>query len=125
FVPAQWDVIGQICELRNRVAPGTALVGNGDVGSRAQGLQLAEQYGLDGIMIGRGVFADPFVFAPESPWPTYTKAQRLDMYRQHIELFDDTWRAGERKLHTLNRFCKIYISGFDGAKELRDKLMRA
>jgi len=124
-VPADWQVIGQIRELRNRLAPATKIIGNGDVMTRQQGQALALQYGLDGIMIGRGIFEDPYVFAKKSPWADLTRAQRIDLYRRHVELFAKTWTNNERPLPTLNKFCKIYINGFDGAKELRDQLMHA
>ncbi|HEX5743966.1 MAG TPA: tRNA-dihydrouridine synthase, partial [Candidatus Saccharimonadales bacterium] len=124
-VPADWGFIGRARELRDRLALGTLLVGNGDVESRAQGIELAERHGLDGIMIGRGVFHDPFVFAPESPWTDYGEEQKIGLYRRHVELFDKTWQGRERHIHTLNKFCKIYINNFDGAKELRERLMAA
>jgi len=122
-VPANWELIGQVRELRDQLAPNTLIVGNGDAQNYAHGQELAHKYGLDGIMIGRGIFTDPFAFAPESPWPTYSEQQRIDLYRKHVELFADTWQNGERKIHTLNKFCKVYINGFDGAKELREQLM--
>jgi tRNA-dihydrouridine synthase len=124
-VPSDWEFIGQARELRDRLSPQTLIVGNGDVMSRGQGLELAGKYGLDGIMIGRGVFHDPFVFAEHSPWPEYTEGQKLDLYTKHVELFAETWRDRERAIHTLNKFCKIYINNFDGAKELRERLMAA
>lgn len=124
-VPADWNAIGEIRKIRDKLSPATLIVGNGDVLSRSQGLELAEKHGLDGIMIGRGIFQDPFVFAEKSPWPDYTREQRIALYRRHVELFADTWQQGERKIHTLNKFCKIYIQHFDGAKELREKLMAA
>jgi len=124
-VPAHWDLIGQARELRDKISPNTLIVGNGDVENRAHGLELAKKYGLDGIMIGRGIFRDPFAFAAESPWPAYTKQQRIDLYRKHVELFAKTWAAGERNIQTLNKFCKVYISDFDGAKEFRERLMTA
>lgn len=124
-VPAHWDVIGQIREMRDEHSPATLLVGNGDVKTRAQGEALAEQYGLDGIMIGRGIFDDPFAFAQQTPWADTTKEDKIALYRRHVELFAKTWPNGERKLHTLNKFCKVYINGFDGAKELREQLMHA
>ena len=123
--PANWDKIGEVRALRDKLAPDTLIVGNGDVQSHEQGLELARRYKLDGIMVGRGIFHDPFVFAPQSPWPQYTKAQRIDLYRKHVELFARTWPNGERRIVTLNKFCKIYIAGFDGAKELREQLMNA
>lgn len=124
-VPANWDIIGQARELRDRISPSTLLVGNGDVMSRQQAEALAKQHKLDGIMIGRGVFHDPFVFAKDSTWQDYTREQRIAMYKRHVELFDQTWQNRERPVVTLNRFCKVYIQGFDGAKELREQLMAA
>lgn len=124
-VPADWDLIGRVREIRDASGAKTLIVGNGDVKNRPHGEELAKTYGLDGIMIGRGVFHDPFAFAEQSPWETYTKEQRIALYRRHVELFAATWQAGERPLHTLNKFCKIYIQGFDGAKDLREQLMNA
>lgn len=124
-VPAHWDIIQQVRELRDTLAPKTLIVGNGDVEDRAHGLELAGQGGLDGIMIGRGVFHDPYTFAIESPWASLSKQDRIELYTKHVKLFADTWQAGERPVHTLNKFCKVYINGFDGAKELREQLMAA
>jgi tRNA-dihydrouridine synthase len=124
-VPAHWEYLKDIVQLRDRIAPDTRIVANGDIENRAQGLQLAEQYGVDGIMIGRGVFHDPYTFAQASPWEQLGREQRLEMYRNHVHLFADTWQAGERNIKTLNKFCKIYVNGFDGAKELREQLMAA
>lgn len=124
-VPANWDLIGDCVKLRDKLAPQTLIVGNGDVQNRAHGLELAAKYGLDGIMIGRGIFQDPFAFAPTSPWPNYSREQRIELYKNQVELFAATWQNGERPIHTLNKFCKIYISDFDGAKELREQLMSA
>ena len=63
-VPAHFELIPEIIALRDEIAPGTLLTINGDVATRAHGLELVRQYpGIDGIMIGRGVFADPFCFA--------------------------------------------------------------
>ncbi len=124
-VPADWDVIRQIRELRDQTAPDTLIIGNGDVQDRLQGLALQKQSGVDGIMIGRGVFHDPFAFSKDSPWESFSPDQRIALYKKHVELFADTWKNRERPIHTLNKFCKIYINHFDGAKELREKLMQA
>jgi tRNA-dihydrouridine synthase len=124
-VPAHWDEIGKVRQLRDNLAPDTLLVGNGDVRDHRHGFELAEKFGLDGIMIGRGIFEDPFAFAEQSPWPDYSAEQRIALYRKHVELFAETWQDRERPIQTLNKFCKIYINGFDHAKDLREKLMRA
>jgi tRNA-dihydrouridine synthase len=124
-VPADWDAIGQVRKLRDRLAPKTLIVGNGDVMNRRQARELAGKHRLDGIMIGRGIFQDPFAFAENSPWPEYSAGQRVDLYQKQVKLFAETWQNRERPVQTLNKFCKIYINGFDGAKELREKLMQA
>lgn len=124
-VPANWELIGQVRELRDKISPKTLIVGNGDVMTRLQGEQLAKKYQIDGIMIGRGIFHDPFVFSKVGPWKEYTREQKLGLYAKHVRLFAKTWANNERRVHNLNKFCKIYVEGFDGAKELREKLMSA
>jgi tRNA-dihydrouridine synthase len=114
LVPADWEKVAEVRELRDRLATNTKIIGNGDVMSRRQGQELAEKYRIDGIMIGRGIFQDPFAFAEDGPWAEYSKERRIDLYRQHVELFADTWRNG-----------KVYVNGFDCAKELRERLMAA
>ena len=124
-VPAHWEYATELVKLRDQISPATKLVGNGDVLTREQGEQLAVQYGLDGIMIGRGVFQDPYVFAKQSRWAEVTREEKIALYRTHVQRFADAWKSGERKVVTLNKFCKIYVNGFDGAKELRERLMAA
>lgn len=122
-VPADWKSIGHIAKLRSSLSPETLIIGNGDVLTRQQGLDLALKYNIDGIMIGRGIFHDPFVFSKNSMWSEYTKEQKLEMYTKHVKLFSKTWKNNERNIKTLNKFCKVYIEGFPGAKELREKMM--
>jgi tRNA-dihydrouridine synthase len=124
-VPAHWDEIGKVVPARDKIAPDTLIVGNGDVENHAEGQELTQRYSLDGIMIGRGIFHDPYAFAVESPWEMVSREEKLKLYQKHVSLFAETWQQNERPIHTLNKFCKIYINGFDGAKELREHLMAA
>lgn len=124
-IPADWSLIGEVSKMRDILCPSTKIVGNGDVSSRAQAKELARKYQLDGVMIGRGVFHDPFVFAKDSPWGSYTKEQKIRLFRKHIELFDKTWKHGEYRFDALKKFCKAYINGFDGASDLRAQFMQA
>lgn len=124
-VPANWELIGEARELRDQLAPQTLIIGNGDVKNRQHGLELAQKYQLDGIMIGRGIFHDPFAFAQTSLWESNSREQRIKLYKQHVQLFAQTWKERERPIQTLNKFCKIYINNFVGAKELREHLMSA
>lgn len=124
-VPANWDAIEKIREIRDSLKLNTLIVGNGDVLTRGIGEELAIKHGLDGIMIGRGVFNDPYVFSSKSIWDHVAKNDRVALFERHVNLFCETWKDNERPLKTLNKFCKIYIQNFDGAKELREKLMAA
>jgi len=122
-VPADWDLIGRARELRDSLSPSTLIVGNGDVMSRRKGMDLAEQYNLDGVMIGRGIFHDPFVFAESSLWQDWTKEQKLELFAKHIQLHINTYKGHERRFEALRKFCKLYINGFDGASDMRAQFM--
>ncbi len=122
-VPANWDLIGQAVELRDSLSPQTLVVGNGDVANRTQAEKLAEKYRLDGVMIGRGIFHDPFAMAEQSPWSGWTKQQKLELFARHIELYLQTYKSAERRFEPLRKFCKLYINGFAGASELRAEFM--
>ncbi len=121
-VPAHWELSEQIVALKDEISPKTLIVGNGDIESRQQGTELARKYNLDGIMIGRGIFKDPYVFAKNSQWSTIPEEKRKALYARHIKLFKDEWE-GKKNPALLKKFAKVYISDFDGAKELRDRLM--
>jgi tRNA-dihydrouridine synthase len=123
LVPADWDSIGHVRELRDKISPTTLIVGNGDVTDVKMGRELASKHRLDGIMIGRGIFTDPFVFSDSSVWADKTPLEKKELFTKHIQLFADTWKNGERKIITLRRFARVYINNFDGAKELREELM--
>lgn len=124
-VPADWDLIGHAKQMRDSLSPDTLIAGNGDVASRFEGLQLAKKYKLDGIMIGRGIFHDPFLFSEESPWKDYSPQQKLDLFAKHIELYMNTYKKSERRFEALRKFCKVYINGFDAAGDLRTQFMQA
>lgn len=122
-VPAHWELATRIRELRDEHSPETILIGNGDVKSMAQGREKAAQHGYDGIMIGRGVFHNPYVFDDSIDWSTQTKKQRLELLDRHVQLFADTW--GETKhFATLKRFVKVYVGGFEDSAALRDEMMK-
>ena len=143
-VPAHYELIGDIVALRDAVAPHTLLTINGDIRDRGHGLALAGAHpGVNGIMIGRGVFANPFCFAAGDTGYLHSQnnleqnetistnndsaviwcAELFDLLNYHLDLFDRYQPQTGRPFETLKRFFKIYIKGFDGAKELRDQLM--
>lgn len=123
-VPAQWDAILPIVELRDRISPDTKIVLNGDIKNREHGEELAEKYRIDGIMIGRGVFQDPYCFAQSAPWNATGSYERIELFKKHLKLFQETYTEGERKFNPLKKFAKMYISDFPGASELREIIMQ-
>lgn len=120
-VDAHWELIPEIKKLRDRIAPNTLLTINGDIPDRQTGLQLAEQYGIDGVMIGRGIFKNPFAFEKEPK--EHSSKEYLDLLRLQLDLQDQYAEALPRSIIGLHRFFKIYVKGFRGAGELRNQLM--
>jgi len=119
-VPAHWDEVKKAVALRDKIAPNTVIIGNGDVVSREQGIELAKDTGVDGIMIGRGIFQDLFVF--EKIKKNHTPKEMLGILLEHITLYEKQW-GDERSYEPLKKFYKIYINGFDGASKIRADIM--
>lgn len=122
-VPAHHEYLKEIVALRDKIAPDTLITANGDIEDKIHGQALADEYGVDGIMIGRGIFANPFAFSDSTKWDKFTPEKKIELYKKQVLLFKATWKNDERPVVTLNKFCKIYINGFDGAKEMREELM--
>ncbi|MDN5835408.1 MAG: tRNA-dihydrouridine synthase [bacterium] len=121
-VDAHWDMIPEIKNLRDAIAPQTLLTINGDIPDRQTGQELIDKYGVDGVMIGRGVFKNPFAF--ETSPRQHSKAELIGLLNLQLDLHDKcSSQLGERRFDPLKRFFKIYIRDFEGASELRDKLM--
>ena len=120
-VPAHWEMIPEIKALRDEIAPNTTLTINGDILDRQMGLELVEKYGVDGVMIGRGVFKNPFAFEKEPR--EHTAKEHLDLLKYQLDLQDKYAEQLPRSMSGLHRFFKIYVKGFRGAAELRNNLM--
>ena len=120
-VDAHWELIGEIKKLRDEIAPDTLLTINGDIPDRKTGLELAEKYGIDGVMIGRGIFHNPYAFEKEPR--EHTSEELLGLLRLHLDLFDKHSKNESRLFKPLRRFFKIYVRGIRGASELRHQLM--
>ena len=120
-VPAHFELIPSIIKLRDEVAPQTLIVINGDVRDRAHGLEFSEKYGVDGVMIGRGIFANPYAFSTtERP----SKHDLIRLLHTQLDYYDKYANQTGRPFETLKRFFKIYIRDFDGASVLREQLMQ-
>ncbi len=118
-VPAHWDEIRKVAELARSLDSQTLIIGNGDIESRAHGPAKATDTGVDGIMIGRGMFHDPFVFAHSQK--DINPAERISILLRHLELYE--MYASPKPFQTLKKFFKIYVHSWPGAHELRTELM--
>jgi tRNA-dihydrouridine synthase len=120
--PALWDEIGKAVNLRNRLGSESLIIGNGEVSSYSDALNRIEKYGVDGVMVGTGVFRNPWMFNTEPVEITVNR--RIDLMRKHITLYQNTWGNG-KDYNVLKRFFKIYLNGFTNAAHWRDAFMRA
>ncbi|MDR3189759.1 MAG: tRNA-dihydrouridine synthase [Lactobacillaceae bacterium] len=121
--PAHFELIDEIVKMRDEISPNTLLQINGDIKDRAAGLQLAKEHpGIDGIMIGRGIFGNPYCFELE---PTeHTLDENLALLETQLNLFDEfTEKFGPMHFQKLKRFFKIYVRNFSYASDLRIALM--
>ena len=120
--PALWDEIGKAVSLRNLRGSSTIMIGNGDVCSYSEALDRVSQFGVDGVMVGTGVFKNPWMFNREPV--NITIPLRIELMHKHINLYQNTW-GGNKDYNILKRFFKIYLHGFAGSAYWRDKFMRA
>lgn len=120
-VAAHWDLIPDVLAIRDRVAPETLITINGDILDRQMGLELAEKYGVDGIMIGRGIFKNPYAFEKEPR--EHSTEELLGLLQLQLDLQEKYTEHVPRSIVGLHRFFKIYVKGFPGASDLRVQLM--
>jgi hypothetical protein len=127
LVPARWNRIADAVKIRDSYdsSPNKTLIfGNGDVKDLADARQKVIETGCDGVMIGRGIFGNPWLFSRTRDYKTVTVEEKLAVMIEHTELFEKL--LGEHKnVAIMKKHYKAYVSGFDGAKELRVELMEA
>jgi nifR3 family TIM-barrel protein len=120
LVPAHWELMPEIVKLAKTLAPETLILGNGDVKDLVEAQQKVDETGCDGIMIGRGIFGNPWLFSGKQ----VSLNERLKVMIEHTKLFEKKF-AGIKNFEIMKKHYKAYVNGFDGAKELRTKLMEA
>ena len=127
LVSANWERVRRAVEIRDEIQRDlkekTLIAGNGDVTSREESFKRVEETGADGVMIGRGVFGNPWFFNPEIKKENLPVAEQLKVMVEHTKLFEEL--CSYKSFAVMKKHYKAYCHGFDGAKELRVKLMEA
>ncbi len=144
-VPARWEYVKEVVGIRDSMGVDTLIIGNGDLKSIADAREKVAATGADGAMLGRAIFGNPWLFSEHIPTPS----ERVEALAEHIQLFDELLRdvsnfatisekdpdissslgRNESKLSsrssfaTMKKHFKAYISGWDGAKDVRMRLM--
>jgi nifR3 family TIM-barrel protein len=124
ITPAKWEEIAKVVAMRDSLKKKTLILGNGDVFSYTEGIEKAHKTNVDGIMVGRGIFRNPWFFDPISTKDSQDKSkeEKLAILKFHVDLYEKTW-GNKKKMQNLRHYFKIYLHGFDGASSLREKLM--
>jgi len=131
---ADWSAVACAVRLRDAAGLPTLIIGNGDVRTSADFNARVCETGADGIMIGRGIFENLFIFAairesrsaPEAAelhFAHLATFQKIDFFRAHLALHRDTWGPG-KGFDMLKKFAKTYLRSFEGAARLVDAIMR-
>lgn len=117
-VPAHWDQVARAVELAG--GSGVLILGNGDVNTLEEARARVKETGCDGVMIGRGIFGNPWLFAEKIP----SVEEKLRVCIEHTQLFAQLFKD-IKPLDVMKKHYKAYVNGFEGAKELRMKMMEA
>ncbi len=125
-VPAHWEVMPEAVAMVKNIPEDRRplILGNGDVMTLPEAEEKIAQTGADGVMLGRAIFGNPWLFGRKIP----SIHEKLTVMIEHTKLFEQKFAnlaAGKKPFEIMKKHYKAYVNGFDGAKELRMKLMDA
>ena len=120
-VPARWERVARAVEIRNQMHSTVRILGNGDASSLEDAKAKAAATGADGVMLGRAIFGNPWLFHPEKDLSNVSLQERLSVMLEHTRLFEEL--LPHKNFAIMKKHYKAYVNGFDGAKELRHELM--
>ncbi|MFA6006334.1 MAG: tRNA-dihydrouridine synthase [Candidatus Paceibacterota bacterium] len=126
-VPAHWDEIAKAAKLIhaavNPPAGGILCIGNGDVRNMNEAKTMAEKYCVDGVMIGRGIFGNPWLFNPKVSREDLPYEERAKVMLEHAGLFEKLYK-GIKPFAVMRKHFGSYMAGHIHAKELKIALMQ-
>jgi nifR3 family TIM-barrel protein len=116
-VPAHWDAVAQAVSMRDEHGHNACIIGNGDVRCLAEARQKVCMTGVDGVMFGRAIFGNPWLFNERFPVETVSVAVRLRVMLEHTRLFA-ALLGDVKSFDVMKKHYKAYVTGFVGAREL-------
>ena len=116
-VPAHWEVVPDLVRIVRTKRPDITLLCNGDVTSLEEAHKKINQYGIDGVMLGRAIFGNPWLFA-ENALPTHH--ERVQALLKLTEYFGQLRPA--KHMAILKKHIKAFIKGDHDDAGLRKKL---
>ncbi|ETX08434.1 MAG: hypothetical protein ETSY2_05455 [Candidatus Entotheonella gemina] len=112
-VPAHWEAVARAVRIRQAQGSSTLIIGNGDVQHLAEARDRAAATGVDGVMLGRAIFGNPWLFHPSLARDALTAAERLRVLVEHTQLFEAL--LGEIKsMDRMKKHYKAYLAGIEG-----------
>ena len=121
-VPARWDTVARAVALRDSLGSKTLILGNGDVKDIGDARAKAAETKCDGVMLGRAIYGNPWLFSHSQEYENVTREQKIQALFEHLTLFEELLGT-TTNYATMKKHFKAYISGWEGAKELRVRLM--
>lgn len=121
LVPAKWEAVKQAVEIAK--GSGTLILGNGDVENLDQAKQRILETGADGVMIGRGIFGNPWLFSGRKK-EEIPLEERLRVMIEHTFLFEELFKD-IKSFDVMKKHYKAYVNNFAGASEMRAKLFES
>ncbi len=119
-VPARWEHVKEVVALRDRLGVKTLIIGNGDVRSIEEARYKIQETGCDGVMLGRAIFGNPWLF--DQSRVEIPLDEKLRVMVEHTKLYEELL-GNIKSFSIMKKHYKAYVNGFPGATELREKLM--
>lgn len=122
-VPAHWEEVEKVVKVRDELKSNALIIGNGDIKTLKEAKNKCELYGIDGVMIGRGIFENIWVFNVDVNIENIIRKQKIELLIKHLNLFKKTF-GSTRNFELMKKFVKCYVNNFKGSKQAREILMK-
>lgn len=122
-VPAHWEEIEKAVKIRNELKLNVLIIGNGDIKTLKEAKDKCKKYKIDGVMIGRGIFENVWLFNEKVNIENIIPKQKIELLIKHLNLFKKTY-GKDKHFELMKKFVKCYVNNFKGSKKIRESLMK-